>query len=99
MIAFVIDLLRVLASPCRSNTFLLSKQFDAPLSRGEELGLRIHLRVCRGCFRFQAQLRQLRALLSATDGSDAAAAAMPETVRTRLQDRLAQELNKKTDRA
>jgi hypothetical protein len=56
------DILRVLNMPCREHTTLFSRQLDAPLSRGEAVGLRIHIVYCRGCRRFRAHLRHLRAL-------------------------------------
>lgn len=84
MIGFARDMVRVLTMPCREHTVLLSRQLDAPLTRGESVGLRIHIVYCAGCRRFRAHLRHLRALgQSLARGMDDQPG-LPDAVRDRL---------------
>lgn len=88
MIRFVLDMVRVLAMPCREHAELLSRQLDAPLAPGQRFGLRVHLLYCGGCRSFQKYLLRLRSLgetlgKQATDG-----AGIPDDVRARLEARL-----------
>lgn len=45
---------------CKHATELMSQGLDRPLSRSERLRLRLHLLLCLGCRRTQAQFRFLR---------------------------------------
>ena len=45
---------------CRRASELLSEAMDRPLSRGERVGLWIHLRLCGACRRFRHQLLLMR---------------------------------------
>jgi len=63
MISFLRDMARVLNMPCRDHTELLTRQLDGPLTRGEALGLRIHLLICKGCRRFRNQIQRLRSMV------------------------------------
>jgi hypothetical protein len=86
MITFLRDFLRVLNTPCRAQTELISRTLDAPLaplSRGERVGLWIHLRGCRACTQFRRQLLKLHQLAASINpsGTDST---MPADVKDRL---------------
>ncbi|MFO0834614.1 MAG: hypothetical protein U0638_06565 [Phycisphaerales bacterium] len=83
MIRVLRDMLRVLNLPCREHTVLMSRQLDTPLSRGEAIGVRIHVIYCLACRRFLKQLRQLQSLgRSLADQLDTGS--LPDDVRQRL---------------
>ncbi len=84
MIRFTRDAARVLGMPCREHTVLLSRQMDAPLSRGETFGLRVHLVICAGCRRFKAQMIQLRSMSRSLGQAMDQAGDMPPAVRERI---------------
>lgn len=48
---------------CRETAELLSQGQDRPLKAGENLRLRLHLLLCRGCRSFNRQLDFMRAAL------------------------------------
>lgn len=56
---------------CREMTGLCSDELDRSLAIGEQLSLRAHLMVCRGCRNFRQQMRSLRELSSAYAGGRA----------------------------
>lgn len=84
MIRFVRDFLRVANRPCRDQTAMINRQFDAPLSRGEALGLRTHLFVCEKCRRFLRQVALLRELSSSLGREPGSTEPFPDDVRERL---------------
>ncbi len=84
MIRFVRDFLRVANRPCRDQTAVINQQFDAPLSRGEALGLRTHLLVCEKCRRFRRQVALLRELSSSLGRDAGFTEPFPDDVRERL---------------
>ncbi|MDZ4829398.1 MAG: hypothetical protein SGJ09_04265 [Phycisphaerae bacterium] len=84
MISFFRDVLRVLRLPCREQTHLLSRQLDAPLSRGEACGSRIHVLYCRSCRTFRKQIRLLRDLAGSAGRELQSAGELPEDVRRRI---------------
>lgn len=90
MIRFLRDTAHVLNLPCRRHTDLISRQLDEPLTPGQAFGLRVHILICSGCRRFQAQLRGLRDL-SLSIGIADDHQTMPEAVRARALARLREE--------
>jgi hypothetical protein len=74
----------VLNMACIDHALLLSRQLDARLSRGETVGLWLHLRVCNGCSRWKRHLAQLRLILGEIDAQDAHTVSMPATSRARI---------------
>jgi len=86
--SFVRDMCRVLGMACREHTELLSRQLDAPLSRGEAFGLAVHVRVCAGCREFRSQLRRMRELGGALGREVGGVGGMPEAARERLRRRM-----------
>lgn len=46
---------------CRQATELMSHELDRPLTLGERLGLRLHVRICTGCSNYRRQMDVLRA--------------------------------------
>ena len=83
MIRVLRDMLRALNLPCREHTVLMSRQLDSPLSRGEAIGVRIHVIYCLGCRRFLKQLRYIQSLgRSLADQLDSGR--LPDDVRQRL---------------
>lgn len=84
MIIFCKDIVRVLRMRCADHTALISRAMDAPLSSGERVGLRLHKVYCKGCRRFDENLRAIRRMAS-TIGRDAESGAdLPPDVRERL---------------
>lgn len=53
---------RVLTLSCDEASELLSNALDRPLSRGEDLAVRLHLLCCRFCRRYRRQIRWLHNL-------------------------------------
>lgn len=47
---------------CRRVNELLSRRLDEPLGKAEQLQLRLHLLVCRGCRHVDEQFAKLREL-------------------------------------
>lgn len=45
---------------CKQATELMSQSQDRHLSRREQLSLRIHLLICKGCNRYNQQLDMIR---------------------------------------
>lgn len=45
---------------CKQATKVMSQAQDRPLSLKERLHLRLHLMMCRGCTRFEKQMRFIR---------------------------------------
>lgn len=52
--------LRTLSPNCREASRLQSEALDHSLSRGQRLGLRLHLLLCKWCRRYRKQIRFLR---------------------------------------
>ena len=48
---------------CREASELVSLGLDRELGLGERLALGVHLRICKGCTRFNRQMQFLRAAL------------------------------------
>ncbi len=89
MIRFVRDVVRVLTLPCREHVVLFSRQLDAPLSRGEAFGLRLHIVYCGGCSRFRAHLSHLQTLGRTLAEQTENEPGLPADVRERLNARVA----------
>lgn len=85
----------MLSLPCREHTVLFSRQIDAPLSRGESVGLRIHILYCKGCRRFRSHLRHMRSLGRSLAGQIEQTSGLPADVRQRLIARVADQARKK----
>lgn len=84
MIRYTRDVLRTLASPCRSQTRLISRRMDDGLSPGESAGVRIHLCICGSCHAFARQLERLRVFARLEAVARPLPQAMPAAVRERL---------------
>lgn len=56
----VVTVLRTLSPNCREAGRLQSEALDHSLSRGQRLGLRLHLLLCKWCRRYGKQIRFLR---------------------------------------
>jgi len=52
--------LSILTMTCDEATHLASCSMDSELTRRQRWGLQAHVAICKGCRRFQAQLRMLR---------------------------------------
>jgi hypothetical protein len=50
---------------CKQATEACSAEMDRPLRLGEQLSLRTHLMMCRGCTQYRLQLKTLRELMRA----------------------------------
>ena len=94
MIGFVRDMVRVLGLPCREHVVLFSRQLDAPLSRGEAFGLRMHIVYCSGCRRFREHLRHLQSLGRTLAEQAENEPGLPADVRERLNARVTQATKK-----
>lgn len=84
MIRSVRDFFRVLFSPCREQTRLLSQALDTPLTAGARLGSRVHTAVCGGCARFKRQLQQIREMMCAAREALDDGAPLPADARARI---------------
>lgn len=84
MIRVIRDIFRVLNMPCQEHAVLMSRQLDAPLRRGEAIGLRVHVVYCRACRRFRRQIRLVRELCGTVGAPGGELEGMPESVRGRL---------------
>jgi hypothetical protein len=86
------EVLRILNSPCREHSILISRLMDNDLPRATRLGLRLHFILCAPCRHFARQLRGLKqaaARLSAQAADRALEGTrMPGEVRERIQSRL-----------
>ena len=94
MIRFVRDMLRTLGLPCREHVVLFSRQLDSPLSRGEAVGLRVHILYCGGCRRFTEHLRHLQSLGRTLAEQAEIEPGLPVDVRERLIARVARAAKK-----
>jgi len=88
VIRFVRGMVRVLRMPCREHVALLSRQLDAPLSRGEAFGLRVHIVYCGGCRRFREHLRHMQSLGRTLAEQAENEPGLPADVRERLNARV-----------
>ncbi|MFT3683848.1 MAG: hypothetical protein QM783_02790 [Phycisphaerales bacterium] len=84
MIKLCRDAIRVLSMPCSAHALHLSRQMDDQLTRGERIGLWIHLRGCTACRAFAKQLTWLRSLAQQDAAAQPAQQTMPHDVRDRL---------------
>lgn len=75
LIRRLIDGIRALSPNCREAIRLQSDALDRELPMLKQVGLRIHLVLCRWCRRYGGQIRFLRR--AARSHSDAAAQAVP----------------------
>jgi predicted anti-sigma-YlaC factor YlaD len=91
MIRFWRDILRVLDTPCREHARMMTLELESPLSRGERVGLWLHLRICKGCRGLRAQLVRLRSVLDRAAPLNDPEVVMPEPVRRRLRERVREE--------
>lgn len=55
---------------CKEATRLISEGLDKPLSPDEQLRLRAHLAICRGCRAISERLAFLRRAVSRLSGKD-----------------------------
>lgn len=55
---------------CKQATHLISDGQDRQLRLGERILLRIHLALCRGCSRYDQQLRLIRQACNQLFGND-----------------------------
>lgn len=55
---------------CRDATLLMSSALDRRLTRGERLGLRLHLLICKGCRNFRQQMTFVRQACRHERGDD-----------------------------
>jgi len=94
VIRFLRDMMRVLRLPCREHVVLFSRQIDAPLSRGEAFGLRVHIVYCRGCRRFREHLQHMQSLGRTLSEQTANEPGLPADVRERLNVRIARAAKK-----
>ncbi|HPT49634.1 MAG TPA: zf-HC2 domain-containing protein [Accumulibacter sp.] len=62
---------------CRDATRLMSSALDRRLTRGEGLGLRLHVLICKGCRHLQGQMAFLRQACRRERGDDGPAALPP----------------------
>lgn len=92
MLTYLRDMARVLNTPCREHTKVMSRTLDGGAPPGAAAGLRLHLLLCARCRHFLAQLRFLKAaagrLPTETADRVEAAARMPAEVRERVRERL-----------
>jgi hypothetical protein len=84
MIRFVRDVRLTLRTPCREHVAVLSKGLDTRLRPGIAVGLWVHMRYCKGCLRYRAQLVALRAACARLGQESEAGEAMPDAVRERV---------------
>ena len=82
--------LRTLSPNCREASRLQSEVLDHSLSRGQRLGLRLHLLLCKWCRRYGKQLRFLRQAVH--DHPDAVNDPTPRTLSSEARERLKQSL-------
>jgi len=89
VIRFARDMMRVLRTPCREHVALFCREHDAPLSRGEAFGLRVHIVYCGGCRRFREHLLHMRLLGHTLAQLAENEPGLPADVRERLNARVA----------
>lgn len=93
MITFCADITRALRRKCPEHARMIALASEVPLRRGERVGLWLHLRICKGCRGFKAQLDRLASLIPPGRAAGTEAA-MPDAMRDRLRARLAEESSK-----
>lgn len=82
----------VLHLPCERHTEFFSRQLDHPLTRGQRVGLWIHLRLCEGCRRFRSQLHTLSALHARERAAaPSPVSVMPADARSRINDAISRQ--------
>lgn len=64
MTDYLRELRRVMQSPCKEHTRLISEALDTRQSLGARHGMWLHQRVCEGCRAYARHLQRMRALLS-----------------------------------
>ena len=78
--------LRTISPNCREASRLQSEALDHALSPMQQLGLRLHLVLCKWCRRYGKQLRFLRG--AAHEHQDQVADAAPQTLSPTARERL-----------
>jgi hypothetical protein len=48
---------------CKKATFLMEKSYTQPLSYREKIQLKIHLSICKNCFKYEQQSRLIEQVL------------------------------------
>jgi hypothetical protein len=82
------DIRRTFSPTCKEAIRLQSDALDRPLSRGERIGLWLHLRLCVWCLRYGRQLKYLRLAAQCCEEEHLPAPPMPRAVRERIKQRL-----------
>jgi hypothetical protein len=57
---------------CQEVTEVCSAEMDRPLKLGEQVSLRVHLMMCKGCTNYRQQMKALRGVMQAYAGGRAA---------------------------
>lgn len=91
MITFCADIARALRTRCPQHARMIALASDVPLRRGERAGLWLHLRICKGCRAYKAQVDRLASLVASARAAESVETAMPDAMRTRLRARLSEE--------
>ena len=86
----VVTALRALSPNCREASRLQSEALDRSLSRGQRLGLRLHLLLCKWCRRYGTQIRFLRQAVQ--EHTDKVTDATPQSLSPEARERLKQAL-------
>ena len=77
---------------CKNASHLQSEAYERPLSAREQIGLKLHLLICKGCRGFAEQLHLIRQACRRIDeskGMGADAPGMPPDTKTRILKELA----------
>ena len=91
----IVTALRTLSPNCREASRLQSEALDHPLSRGQRLGLRMHLLLCKWCRRYGKQIRFLRQAVH--EHPDEVNEAIPRTLSPEARERLKRSLRSETE--
>lgn len=90
----VVTALRTLSPNCREASRLQSEALDHSLSRGQRLGLRLHLLLCKWCRRYGNQVRFLRQAVH--EHPDEVNNATPQSLSPEARERLKQSLRNRS---
>lgn len=85
--------LRAVSPDCREASRLQSEALDHSLSRGQRLGLRLHLLLCKWCRRYGKQIRFLRQAVR--EHAEHVNNATPRTLSPQARERLKRSLRDK----
>jgi len=74
---------------CKDATRLISDSMDRSLPLGKRIGIRLHLLVCRFCFRYERQLLLIRdTVRRIVDAPDPPAALSPDALSPEARERI-----------